>query len=898
MTLKWVPTKSRVSQSQFLFLNRFIFTTTTSSTPSASLPFAPSYHSQSAAVPHSEIISDSSTNLTKDDVFSTFKLWFECRNRALLNRIFQILSSSSSSFDSIDGPSLPFSSADAALSQLNLRLTESFVLEVLNFGDDVLSCLKFFDWAGRQHGFHHTRATYHAIFKILSRAKLMPLMIDFMNDYKKEGHLHKVRFHNTLVMGYALAGKPDIALQLFGKMRFQGLDLDGFTYHVLLNALVEESCFDIAEVVLKQIATRGLENDITHSIVVKSFCKQKQLGEAEELIRQMLREGKKVNEHMVGMLVDFLCRENKFEKAGLLIEEFQELDMLSMEFSYAVWIDHLVRAGNVNGALDFLKTKKLEEGYVPDVFRFNILISKLLRQNRLEDVWDLLTEMKEGNIVPDKMTMNAVLCLFCKAGLVDIALGLYDASLELGLSLNAMAYNYLINSLCGDDRFHVAYCVFKGSIKRGYFPGKRTFAILADALCREGKLDNLRELVFLGMERNLFVSFSTYNKLITALCRARRVEDGYLMHEELRRIGKETSQKSFLSLIQGFNHLDRGDISARLLIEMQIKGHTPRRTLFRAVIRSICNKENPEPQFLKLLEMQLSFQKPIVPACQAYNFFIDGAGYAKKPELARNVYDLMKRNGVSPNLISEILMLRSYLSSEKISDALSFFNDLRSSRTIGRRLYSTLIVGLCKANRVNTAWEIMKEVRQNGFVPSLECYEELVRFLCSNRNYDAALYVIDDLERVGRQVSPFIGNVLLLHSLKSKELYKAWISSKVGKIEEHSSSLMLGQLIGIFSGHIEMDNDIEYLEELIGQCFPLDIYTYNMLLKRLSMIDMDQSCALFNRIRHKGFEPNRWTYDILVHGLYKHRRTVEARRWMEEMFRKGFFSKRSLSDDS
>ena len=32
--------------------------------------------------------------------------------------------------------------------------------------------------------------------------------------------MHRVSFYDTLVMGYAAAGKLEIALQLFAKMRF------------------------------------------------------------------------------------------------------------------------------------------------------------------------------------------------------------------------------------------------------------------------------------------------------------------------------------------------------------------------------------------------------------------------------------------------------------------------------------------------------------------------------------------------------------------------------------------------------------------------------------------------------------------------------------------------------
>uniref|UniRef100_A0A5B7CA36 Pentacotripeptide-repeat region of PRORP domain-containing protein n=1 Tax=Davidia involucrata TaxID=16924 RepID=A0A5B7CA36_DAVIN len=849
----------------------FISTITTSSSYTySSYPFLPSTPTTPTLQGFGE--------LQAKDVVLSFREWFNSRNNPLIDRIFEILGANNGDDD------LSRQSADIALSRLGLRLSEALVLEVLNYGKDVLSCLKFFDWAGRQPGFHHTRVTFIAIFKILSRAKLMSLMLDFLEKYMKQRYVHRDRFYNTLVMGYAVAGKPEVALQLFGRMRFQGIDLDGFAYHVLLNALVEGNCFDVVEVIAKQIAMQGFESVVTHSILVKSFCKQKQLDKAEFFVRGLVSSGWGLNGHVLGPLVDALCKNNQFERAGKLVEELRESGMVQMEQAYSVWISDLVRAGKLDGALEFLRSKKSMEGYVPDVFRYNTLICRLLRENRLEEVCDLLLEMKENGISPDEVTMNAVLCFFCKAGMVDVALELYNSRTEFGLSPTSMAYNYLINTLCGDGSVDEAYRVLRNSINQGYFPGRKTFSILADALCREGKFDKMKELVIVALGRNIMPSDLTYEKFISALCRSRRVEDGYLIHGQLSKLDKVASKNTYFNLISGFNKLSRGDVAARLLIEMQEKGHSPTRKLFRAVICCLCDMENPEKQFLKLLEMQLSRHDP---NCQIYNFFIDGAGHAKKPELAREVYEMMRRTGMVPNLSSEILMLQSYLKSEKISDALNFFTDLSSRRKLARKLYNTMIVGLCKAKKSDIALDFLKELRGNELKPSLECYEELVKSLCSDKKYDETVYLIDDLMEVGRHVSSFIGNVLLLHSSKTHRLYEAWVQSRdVHNLTSRSSSL--GKLIGAFSGHIRVTQDIEDLEEVIQQCFPLDIYTYNMLLRKLSTSHMDHACELFNRLCQKGYEPNRWTYDILVHGFFKHGRTFEGKRWIQEMFRRGF----------
>ncbi|KAL1212505.1 Pentatricopeptide repeat-containing protein [Cardamine amara subsp. amara] len=240
------------------------------------------------------------------EVKSWFKRDVQLRSHQLIiDRIFDILRAPSTEGD------------DRAfylhLSSLRLRLSEKFVLDVLEHTrHDILSCLKFFDWAARQPGFHHTRATFHAIFKILRRAKLANLMIDFLDrSVGFEGCRPSLRLCDALVMGYAVAGRTDIALQHFGHMRFRGLDLDSYGYHVLLNALVEEKCFDTVDVIFDQISARGFVCAVTHSIWVKKLCKQGQLDEAEAYLRDLLPNDPAGCGSGLGVLINALCSKTK-----------------------------------------------------------------------------------------------------------------------------------------------------------------------------------------------------------------------------------------------------------------------------------------------------------------------------------------------------------------------------------------------------------------------------------------------------------------------------------------------------------------------------------------------------------------------------------------------------------
>ncbi|KAH9608593.1 hypothetical protein KSS87_022200 [Heliosperma pusillum] len=806
------------------------------------------------------------------EIASSFRDWFKTSKNPNFDRVFEVLNSKNGE--------------DLTKLDLGLNLNETLVLHMLRYkSNDVLSCLKFFDWAGRQSNFRHSRATYVAIFKILSKANLNSMMLDLLDTFNRDRLFHKTKFNDIVIIGYALAGKLDVALQLFGKMRFQGSDLDAVGYHVLLNSLVDGGCFDAVKVLLGQVRARGHENKVTSTIVMKSMCKQGQLVEAEAYMRDLMVRGEVVTEYLFSTLVDGLCKEKRFSHAGKLIYEFEERGGVPLSQAYGILIRELLNAGKLDEALKFFHEKKSLEQYIPNIYRYNSLLSRLLRQNRLQEVCDLLMDMKESKIRPDNVTMNAVLCFFCKAGMMDVALELYKSSFELGLTPNSLVFNYIINILCGDGTVDEAYWVLKTSLGKGYFPGKRTFSILADSLCREGKLDNMKELIMFSLDQKFMPPKSVYENFIRALCRANRVEDGYLILGELNRLNETVSDTTYSYLIVGFAKASRVDLTIRLLMEMQDKGHRPAPKLFKSVILRASEMES-DKYFLQLLEMQLSRCGHDV---QIYNYFIYGAGLGGKPELGREVFKMMQKYGIFPNLASDVYMLKCLLKSERIGEAMDFFVDIPRRRKLGRKLYNAMVVGLCKAGKSDFAAAILRDAKKSGQNVSLQSYEELIKLYCSECNFDRAFRTINVLVKSGRNISSYIGNCLFLYSLHTGDVYRAWQRSRDAS-EETPASAKLGQALAVFSAYIMADTKVEELEEVICKCFPMDLYTYNMLLRKLSMDHIDKACQLFNRMRQRAIEPNRWTYDILVRGLYKHGKFAEGQLCAEEMHRRGYLS--------
>lgn len=359
-----------------------------------------------------------------------------------------------------------------ALTQLNLRLTEECVVKVLKqHKDDLLLGLRFFDWALR---YRHTGAAYYTILKMLSEAKMTRVILDWLDSFQKQRRVRGERYYKILITGYAFAGESDLALQMFSRMRFQGLDLDKISYNALLNGLVEQNCFDVVEIIYKQICRGRLRNASSDCTMITSLCKQGKLKEAKRLFDDLRHNGCTVNEAAIVVLISAFCKGKRTDEARRLIEEIRKEGHVSMPKVHDAWIKALVEGKRVDDALKYFE-ETTPRGFIPGWSCYNALLSGLLGAKRLDKAYNLLIEMKNKHVFPDSNTMNALVCAFCEGGLLLIALDFFNRRSKFGFSPDNVAYNHLINALCRASKLDTACRVLDDEIASGFTPWKRTY---------------------------------------------------------------------------------------------------------------------------------------------------------------------------------------------------------------------------------------------------------------------------------------------------------------------------------------------------------------------------------------------------------------------------------------
>lgn len=126
-------------------------------------------------------------------------------------------------------------------------------------------------------------------------------------------------------------------------------------------------------------------------------------------------------------------------------------------------------------------------------------------------------------------------------------------------------------------------------------------------------------------------------------------------------------------------------------------------------------------------------------------------------ESVRGLFKLMVNDGVDPDIFSLNSMIKGYVLSLHLNDALRIFHqmDVVYNCPPNSFSYDYLIHGLCAQGRTNNAKELCNQMKEKGFVPSSKSYNSLVNSLALGGEVDEAVkYLWEMIEK--RRSADFI----------------------------------------------------------------------------------------------------------------------------------------------
>ncbi|CAK8539205.1 unnamed protein product [Lathyrus sativus] len=716
--------------------------------------------------------------------------------------------------------------------QFRGRLSESLVLQVMDNVNNPELCVKFFLWAGRQIGYTHTPLVFDKLLELLGCSgngnDRVPLK--FLNEIRDDDRDLLRRLLNFLVRKCCRNGWWNMALEEMGRLKDFGYKPSQTTYNALVQVFLRADKLDTAYLVMREMLNYGFVMDrYTISCFAYSLCKSGKCREALDLIEEIEPDTVIYNRMISG-----LCEASLFEEAmGIL---------------------HRMRSTSC----------------IPNVVTYRILLSGCLRKGQLGRCKRFLSMMITEGCYPNREIFNSLVHAYCKSRDYSYAYKLFKKMIKCGCQPGYLVYNIFIGSVCSNeeqpssDILELVEKAYSEMLDSGVVLNKVNVSNFARCLCGAGKFDKAFKIICEMMGKGFVPDDSTYSKVIGFLCDASKVEKAFSLFEEMKMNGIVPSVYTYTILIDSFCKAGLIQQARKWFNEMLSEGCSPNVVTYTALIHAYL-KARKVSDANELFDMMLL--EGCKPNVVTYTALIDGHCKAGQIEKACQIYARMRgdiessdmdkyfklddNNSEGPNVITYGALVDGLCKANKVKEARELLDTMSAHGCEPNHIvYDAVIDGFCKIGKLQDAQEVFAKMSERGYSPNLYTYSSLIDCLFKDNRLDLVLKVLSKM--LENSCTP---NVVI---------YTEMVDGlcKVGKTDE-AYKLMLK------------------MEE--KGCNP-NVVTYTAMIDGFGKLGKIEQCLeLYRDMCSKGCAPNFITYRVLINHCCSKGLLDEAYKLLDEM---------------
>ena len=538
------------------------------------------------------------------------------------------------------------------------------------------------------------------------------------------------RFFNSLIRNYGRAGLFQESIKLFSTMKSLGVSPSVVSFNSLLSILLKRGRTNMAKSVYDEmLSTYGVTPDTyTFNILIRGFCMNTMVDEGFHFFKEMSRFKCEPDVVTYNTLVDGLCRVGKISIAHNVVKGMSKrsVDLNPNVVTYTTLIRGYCMKQEIDEALVVLEEMS-SRGLKPNVVTYNTLIKGLCEAGKLDKIKEILEGMKGvGGFTPDTCTFNTLIHAHCSAGNLDEALKMFDKMSELQVQPDSATYSVIIRSLCQTGDYGRAEELFDELSEKeilfsavGCKPLVAAYNPMFEYLCGNGKTKKA-ERVFRQLMKRGTQDPPSYKTLIMGHCREGTYEAGYELLVWMLRRDFVPDVEIYESLIDGFMQKGKPLLAQQTLEKMLKSSHVPKTETFHSIFAELlemgCARESASSIML-MLEKKIRQNINLSTKCIRLLF---GSGLKDK---AFQIVGLIYENGYSVKMEELVGFL---CQNRKLLDAREMLLfALDKDQSIDTDMCNTVILGLCKMNKLSEAFGLYYEMVEKGVNQNLTCLYDL-----------------------------------------------------------------------------------------------------------------------------------------------------------------------------
>ncbi|KAK6145777.1 hypothetical protein DH2020_019646 [Rehmannia glutinosa] len=718
------------------------------------------------------------------------------------------------------------------LRQFREKLDEGLVVDVLRNVQNAELGVRFFLWAGRQIGYSHSMAVYNALLELLARDKNDRVADHFLLEIKNDDSEVLGRLLNVLIRKCCNNGMWNLALEELGRLKDFGYKPSRVTYNALIRVFLEAGKLDSAFLLHREMLQLGFKMDMhILGFFVQFLCK---VGKWRDALNMIEKEEVRADTLIYTKMITGLCEASLFEEAMEFLNRMRANSCFPNVVTYKILLCGCLNKGKL-GRCKRILSMMIAEGCYPSPRIFCSLVHAYCKSGDHSYAYKLLKKMADCGCKPGYVVYNILIGSICgnedfpSSDVLELAEKAYGEMLDAGIALNRVNVSNFARCLCGAGEYEKAYSVIREMMDNGFVPEAGTYNKIIGFLCDASKLDKALKL-FREMKKNGVVpNVYTYSIMIDRFCKAGLIHQARCWFDEMMRDGCSPTVVTYTALIHAYLKA-RKITSANEVFELMLSQNcAPNVVTFSALIDGFCKAGDIERACAIYEKMRgnanvhdvdiyfrISDDSNNEPNVITYGALVDGLCKVHRVREARNLLDAMKTEGCEPNHI----------------------------------VYDALIDGFCKVGKLDEAQEIFAKMSECGYIPNVYTYSSLIDRLFKDKCLDLALKVL--------------AKMLEYSCPPNVVIYTEMVDGlcKVGKTSEAYKLMLMMEEKG---------------------CNP-NVVTYTAMIDGFGKAGkVDKSLETFQEMINKGCAPNYITYRVLINHCCVAGRLDEAYQLLEEM---------------
>lgn len=322
-----------------------------------------------------------------------------------------------------------------------------------------------------------------------------------------------------------------------------------------------------------------------------------------------------------------------------------------------------------------------------------------------------------------------------------------------------------------------------------------------------------------------------------------------------------------------------------LLEEMGEKGLLTMETFIICMKAFVAAKERKKAIGMFELMKKYNFKVGV----ETINCLLDAMGRAKLGKEAQILFEKLEHR-FTPNLRTYSVLLNGWCRVKNLMEAGKVWNEMIDKGfkpdTVA---HNTMLEGLLRGHRKSDAIKLFEVMKAKGPAPNVRSYTILMRDLCKQRKMREAVDYFDEMIRSGCEPDAGAYTCLITGYGNEKKMDKVYSLLKEMKEKGYPpDARMYNALIKLMANRQMPDDAVRIYKKMIQNGIQPTIHTFNMMMKSFFLTrNYNMGHAVWEEMNSKGCCPDENSYIVMIRGLIRQGRSVEACKFLEEMIAKG-----------